>query len=97
MGHVTCSKEDPEVTFVKVWNSLERKMPVVRQDVESEEEPEDDCDCAAGYLCLQRDVELLVDDDQICGVCKRQAHNICLLATDDVRMACLKCFGDDEI
>jgi hypothetical protein len=91
--HVTGREDDPEVTFLGVRKSLERKMANERAD-EMESEPEDDCECAAGYMCLKKDVEIVLNDPK-CDVCKRQAHNLCL-ATDDVRTACFKCFGEDD-
>jgi len=93
--HVTCREDDKEeVTFLGVRKSLDRKMATERSKEDVESEPEDDCECAAGFMCLKKDVEIVFNDPQ-CDVCKRQAHNLCL-ATDDDRTACFKRFGEDD-
>ena len=57
-------------------------------------EMEDDCDCASGYMCINKNVAI-VNDDPKCDVCNRHTHYLCL-STDDIRKACFKCFQEDE-
>jgi hypothetical protein len=93
LGHGTVNtNDDPDVTFVEIRNSLGGKLSAVDA---AEEEYESYGECAAGDCCLEPSVEIRTDDKR-CDVCNRIAHSYCI-ATDDVRSACLKCFGEDEV
>jgi len=93
LGHRVISREeDPEVTFVNVRKSL--NMKTQSDDEVVEVESDDSCDCASGYMCLNKKVKI-VDSDPKCDICDKHGHSLCL-STDDVRTACFKCFGEDD-
>ena len=93
LGHnPTKIAEDPDVMLLEVRKSLDSKMSAEEEDDSSE-----DCggnNCASGGMCMQNNV-VITRHDPKCDVCKRHAHNVCIV-TDDVRSACFRCFGDDD-